>query len=509
MMISITPMGGLGNRMIEHMAALALGHALGGAITYNSFLPEWGSNFDQALHDQLLQDQAGTFVVRDIHTSSVPETIAAIRASGKTAIVLDGFFQRINLFRTADIYKNIFPIDCIEICNFRDDELVINVRAAELRNGIDWYPLVPVNFYKELVALTGLKPVFLGQLEDCRYLREIQAAIPHARMIPSAGALTDFNRLRQARHLCIAVSTFSWLAGWLSDAAVIHYPLHGFLHPRRLPKHALGYGGFDLAPASDSRYSFHLLPVIFGAPEAVFLDHTNTINPISKPVPHTFVQELKTAIPPPAEAYTGFFNEAWYVKQYPEAAWEISAGRYHDARHHYGQTGRQRGYLPHRPLPDPAGKNIAAGKRATQSSRYHPAGSSTLEDEASAALDGVIDGRESFHTDIEDSPWWRVDLGAVCLITEIRIFNRLDNIWIAQRSANLAIDIGLEQNSLNEVYRRESMQAFGGIDGEPLILRPPQALFGRFINIRLLTRNYLHLDQVEIYGEAMFPPSGT
>jgi hypothetical protein len=63
--------------------------------------------------------------------------------------------------------------------------------------------------------------------------------------------MADFGVLRASRHLCVAISTFSWLAAWLSEARTIHLPVAGALHPRQRPD-------MDLLPVADPRYRFHL-----------------------------------------------------------------------------------------------------------------------------------------------------------------------------------------------------------------------------------------------------------
>ncbi|OYV89132.1 MAG: hypothetical protein B7Z57_13670 [Acidiphilium sp. 37-60-79] len=145
--------------------------------------------------------------------------------------------------------------------------------------------------------------------------------------------------------------------------------------------------------------------------------------------------------------------------------------------------------------------NLVKGKFATQSSVSEWAAHTTPEADAVGALDGVIDGQQGFHTDIEESPWWMVDLGDIFGISEIRIFNRMDIPGVAERASRLAIEIGLEQDNFVEVYRREEQEPFGGVDGHPLVFKPTIPIPGRYARIRLLNRNYLHLDQVEVYGD--------
>lgn len=151
----------------------------------------------------------------------------------------------------------------------------------------------------------------------------------------------------------------------------------------------------------------------------------------------------------------------------------------------------------------PFGKwpNIALGRPASQSSVCQWSSSQNAADDAAGAVNGIKDGHQGFHTEIENEPWWIVDLGGPYGIYEIKLFNRLDIPGVAERSAKLAIDIGLGENSLVEVYRRNEGESFGGIDGDPLIFRPDIPIIGRYVRVRLLQRDYLHLDQVEVYGD--------
>lgn len=146
---------------------------------------------------------------------------------------------------------------------------------------------------------------------------------------------------------------------------------------------------------------------------------------------------------------------------------------------------------------------ISRRKRAMQSSVSQWSLYPQPEADAAGAVNGVVDGQGKFHTDIEDSPWWRVDLGQPFGISEVRLFNRMDQPAVAERSASLAIEIGLDVNSLVEVFRREDTVPFGGVDGKPMRFVPNIPIPGRFVRIRLLTRNFLHLDQVEVYGDAL------
>ena len=497
---SINPVGGLGNRIIAYMAALAVGRRLAEPIKYNCSLPELGLEFDIRLHDKLRSDP-GCYIVNDLDAKQLDEVVGDIRRSDATAVIFHGLFQRYDFFAPVEFYRGIVltkqPLD---IPAFDDNDLVINVRAGDVLGGdFAWYPLVPVNFFRNLIATTKRSPVFLGQLDDCAYVAEIRKAFPQARMIPSGGAMVDFNRLLHAGRLCVAISTFSWLAAWLSEATEIHYPLLGFLHPFCHPRGVHSLGGIDLTPLGDSRYRYHLFPILNAQPEQDYLRHTNRINPISHAVPATTAENLSRQAKTWHDAID-VLEKPNYFNSYLDAAWQIASGNFGSAQAHYDAIGRIHGYSLNGALPRPPFDNIALHKKASQSSVCEYSLRSTVEADAAGAVDGVLDGYYSFHTETEDAPWWKVDLGNMHTISEIWVFNRIEPPECAYRAQNLAIDIGDDQEVYTEVFRYASLRPFGGNDGKPLIAKLDEKVFGRFVRLRLRDRNPLHLAQVEVFG---------
>lgn len=164
---------------------------------------------------------------------------------------------------------------------------------------------------------------------------------------------------------------------------------------------------------------------------------------------------------------------------------------------------RIRGNLSQHLVPSAAVDVISHGKDATQSSVSEWSNSQDMDVDARGALNGVKDGHAKFHTAFEDAPWWRVDLGEPAGISEIRVYNRMDVPGVMERASRLAVDVGFSPDHLIEVYRREADEPFGGVDGNPLVFKPSIPIPGRFVRIRLLEPNYLHLDQVEVYGEPL------
>jgi len=168
---------------------------------------------------------------------------------------LTGFSLNMANFGSREECSELFRPATESGSGFGKDELVIHVRGEDILTGghPDYGPL-PVQFYARIVQQTGLRPVFLGQIQEGRYLDEIVRVFPGATIIPARDVLTDFQTMRKSKNIVLSLSSFSWLAAWFSDADRIHLPVFGFLNPRQRP---------DIAclPVDDARYSFYRLPV--------------------------------------------------------------------------------------------------------------------------------------------------------------------------------------------------------------------------------------------------------
>jgi hypothetical protein len=120
-------------------------------------------------------------------------------------------------------------------------------------------------------------------------------------------------------------------------------------------------------------------------------------------------------------------------------------------------------------------------------------------EDAAGAVSGNFDRDYGFHTDYEASPWWCVDLEFPMPIREIRIFNRLGFV---DRARSLSAHVSVDMINWREVYLHDGREAFGGSDGNPLIvhLGETESLTEiRFIRLQLNHSEVFHLQQVEAY----------
>lgn len=153
------------------------------------------------------------------------------------------------------------------------------------------------------------------------------------------------------------------------------------------------------------------------------------------------------------------------------------------------------------PLPVALQPLISKGKYATQSSISNWSKQRNVDADAAGALNGEITGNYNFHTAIEDEPWWKVDLGAVFAVSEIRIFNRVSSIAVARRAYRFDLLTSLDGDRWDIAVTKDDDVYFGGIDGRPFRFLATAPCQARWVKIRLKGRNCLHLDQVQVFGE--------
>ncbi len=139
---------------------------------------------------------------------------------------------------------------------------------------------------------------------------------------------------------------------------------------------------------------------------------------------------------------------------------------------------------------------LSRGKRATQSSTLHEG---SRDEDACRAVSGRLMGRPQHHTALEDNPWWMVDLGELCHIHEIMIFNRLDGVL--ERLSSFRVEVSHDRFFWSTIIDRQGGPVFGGLDGTPFIWRDEAGVLGRFVRVTIPgTGVYLQTDQIEIFG---------
>jgi hypothetical protein len=122
----------------------------------------------------------------------------------------------------------------------------------------------------------------------------------------------------------------------------------------------------------------------------------------------------------------------------------------------------------------------------------------TTHQDAAGGNDGVIDGTYGFHTSQDLRPWWQVDLGKVIPIAEVRIHNRCDG-QVQARALRLQVLLSDDGETWSEQYQHDGTEFLGAVQGEPLKVRL-DGKTARFVRVALPSQEYLHLDEIEVFG---------
>lgn len=147
--------------------------------------------------------------------------------------------------------------------------------------------MIPPEFYEYIIYISNKKPIFYGQLDESPYLSELINRFPDARFITSRGVKEDFDFIRRSKHIVPCLSTFSWMASWLSNAENIYFPVAGVLNPFQ-------HRSSMLLPFNDKRYHFFLFPIY----KSLHVDnYKNYIDPIRNSWTHISHKRLEMIIP--------------------------------------------------------------------------------------------------------------------------------------------------------------------------------------------------------------------
>ena len=329
--IQVNPMGALGNRMIQHMAALALAAQVPGARVVKVHLPEWGIQVPP-----LAEAVEPSRVVRT-PALDLDGLAGALRNGALRRVVIETYAQRVTNFLPPAAYRAVFRSPSVRGAGPR--ELLCNIRQGDILDAHHPdYVLLPIEFYAQVLDATGLAPVFLGQLEDSPYMDALRARFPAARFVPSQGAVADFAAIRASCHVVPAVSTFSWLAAWLSEAESVHMPVVGLFNPAQSP-------GTHLLPWDDTRFRYTLFPHHYAVPVARFEAAHAAVRQLWRQMPGAALRALLARTPPPRErgATLAVFDEAFYLATYPDVAAAVAGGHMPSGRHHFEFCGFDEG----------------------------------------------------------------------------------------------------------------------------------------------------------------------
>ena len=380
--------GNPGNVMFNYLAALRLRNVIGHGRIVGVELPMWNI----AIADEAKSGKPTLHLPRDLEHRTrgrVPFHGVAdrLRRNAISQIELEGYCQHTDNLPVRGSFdeERLFDGSGSDAVGYGDDTLLISLRGSEILNAIHSdYTLLPVEFYVDIVRRTGLTPVFFGQFGDNPYVEALRAALPQAVFQPGRNPLHDFEVIRRSRNICLSVSTFAWLAGWLSHASRIIMPVTGLFHPNQ---HRQSW----FITRGDTRYEHYLFPINRAVPVSTYRRAHDAIGRQWRAISEPALTEMLSGPPRQPirldryipvfdathyvsvrpdqrgnrEAHgdnavldhfiaEGFWagvvpfdiDRQWYCEAYPDAAVSIGSNEYADEAHHYVEVGRDRGYRP-------------------------------------------------------------------------------------------------------------------------------------------------------------------
>jgi hypothetical protein len=134
---------------------------------------------------------------------------------------------------------------------------------------------------------------------------------------PQQDPLVDFETIRQSKNVVVGVSTYSWLAAWLSDSADnIYLTVNGLFNPMQA-------SNVDLLPYGDARYKFFLFPINYAVPLDCHAQVHRRIAPYWRQVSQEALRQQLAGCPRferSLEQALAVFDEAAYLQMNPDVA---------------------------------------------------------------------------------------------------------------------------------------------------------------------------------------------
>ncbi|KAL8019641.1 putative serine/threonine-protein phosphatase with EF-hands [Plasmopara halstedii] len=155
--------------------------------------------------------------------------------------------------------------------------------------------------------------------------------------------------------------------------------------------------------------------------------------------------------------------------------------------------------------------NLALGKPSRQISIYNEQG-------PNLAVNGKTEGALAvcIHTQMEDNPWWEVDLGQLAVIEKIRLWNRTDEPSNPSKKESeysgrlfpcwiFVSEVAFKKLDGKEGLRAAKLQsnAFELFHTNKRMTEwiiPSTNTVGQFVRVQLQNKNFLHIAEVEVFG---------
>ncbi|WP_312807818.1 hypothetical protein [Agrobacterium cavarae] len=244
--LRIQPRGGTANQLLQFMLAKNIERVVGDVNVSGCHIPEWGLHAaaDNHPHKMIELALTGNYIYHE-------DVVDIIRRGLASNILLKGHSFRMSNYAPPEFYRPLISSRCDNVKGYGSEHVVFHIRGGDILTPAhqDYYP-IPFSYIDAVLENTNAVPVFIGQLENSYYAKKLHERYPNAIFSKPQTAVEDFETLRRSREIAVSISSFAWLAAWLSHATTIHLPVAGMLNPVQRPD-------IDLLPLEDPRYEFY------------------------------------------------------------------------------------------------------------------------------------------------------------------------------------------------------------------------------------------------------------
>lgn len=382
--IWIRPMGNTANKALQYLVAKKIQQKVPRLIIKNIPLEEWGIG-KKDIRPPLNKGCRLHWYTFWLDIDGISD---CLNRKVIDTLFLDGFCFNLDHYPLRAVSKQLLgeTPKGKEVTGFGSDVVVCNIRAGEVLHGVHPdYIVLPPEYYKIVERESGLNLVFYGQVSDNPYIEKLKEAFPDSEFIQGKGAEYDFEVIRKSTNIAMSISTFSWLASWLSNAVNIYLPIGGIFNPNQTKLQ-------DFLPVDEEAYKFIKIPfcksVNLYENKELFFARQDMIGSNSKIIKRKEAKKIKTrskkmwpkqplltgfddefylknnvdvenklywSIPSALEHYMheGYkvgkdifeFDENFYALNYPDVAVLVGEGRYENLQDHYKKFGISNGYL--------------------------------------------------------------------------------------------------------------------------------------------------------------------
>ena len=141
--------------------------------------------------------------------------------------------------------------------------------------------------------------------------------------------------------------------------------------------------------------------------------------------------------------------------------------------------------------------DVAYGKPATQSSHSRWSRGASTEADAAFANHDPLPDEYAFHTDVEENPWWQVNLLELCLVEQIELINRASNFL---RFTRFRIDTSRDGNEWTACFVKLDDTVVSNDPNYPAKFNLNHPVQAQYIRIIQLGTNAMHLRRVRVLG---------